>query len=258
MGRIRTGSIELDEMLKGGFMPTDAVMIAGSAGTGKTTLALQYLVNGINQFGENGIYLSFEQMPDQIYRDAANFGWDLKRLEAEGKFRIVLTSPNVLLAEGGENLLDEIIKEIGAKRVAVDSLSHFAMFIGEDKLRLEAYKLVCFFKAKGVSSLYLWEAPQLMGTSFAVTEVGMSFLVDCIVLLRTVEINSTLRKGLVILKMRGSDHDKRLREYEITSSGMKVFAPFDQYQGLMTGSPTRIASEKFKEMFTTVAKGKNR
>ncbi len=254
MTRVRTGSVELDEMLKGGFMPTDAVMIAGSAGTGKTTLALQYLVNGITQFGENGIYLSFEQMPDQIYRDAAAFGWDLKKLEEEGKFRIVLTSPNVLLAGGGETLLDEMIKEIGAKRIAIDSLSHFAMFIGEDKLRLEAYRLVCFVKARGLSSLYLWEAPQLIGASFSVTEVGMSFLVDCIVLLRTVEIDSALRKGLVILKMRGSDHDKRLREYEITASGMKVFAPFNQYQGLMTGSPTKVASEKFKEMFSTVAK----
>jgi circadian clock protein KaiC len=255
MPRIRTGIPEFDEMLRGGFMPSDAVMIAGSAGTGKTTLALQYVVNGITKFGENGIYLSFEQMPDQIYRDAASFGWDLRKLEEEGRFRVILSSPNVLFGEGGENLLEEMIKEIGAKRIAIDSLSHLSMFVNEEKLRLEAYRLICFLKAKGLSSLNLWEAPQLMGTSFSVTEVGMSFLVDCIVMLRTVEIESAIRKGLVILKMRGSDHDKRLREYEITSTGMKVFAPFDQYQGLLTGSPTRIASEKFKEMFSTVAKG---
>jgi circadian clock protein KaiC len=252
---MRTGIPEFDEMLRGGFMPTDAVMIAGAAGTGKTTLALQYLVNGITKFGENGIYLSFEQMPDQIYRDAGGFGWDLKKLEEQGKFRLFLSSPNILLSEGGENLLDEMIKEIGAKRIAVDSLSHMTLYVPEDKLRLEAYRLVCFLKARGVSALYLWEAPQLAGASFSFSELGMSFLVDSIVHLRTVEIESTLRKGLVILKMRGSDHDKRLREYEITSSGMKVFAPFEQYQGLFTGSPTKIASERFKEMFTTVAKG---
>lgn len=255
MARIRTGIPEFDEMLSGGFMPSDAVMVAGSAGTGKTTLALQYIVNGITKFGENGIYLSFEQMPDQIYRDAGSFGWDLKKLENEGKFRVVLSSPNVLFAEGGENLLDEIIKEVGAKRIAIDSLSHLTMFVSEEKMRLESYRLVCFLKARGVSALYLWEAPQLMGTAISVTEVGMSFLVDCIVALRTVEIESEIRKGLVVLKMRGSDHDKRLREYEITSTGMKVFSPFDQYQGLMTGSPTRIGSERFKELFSTAAKG---
>lgn len=241
MSRIGTGSPELDEMLKGGFMPTDAVMIAGSAGTGKTTMALQYLVNGISKSGENGIYVTFEQMPDQIYRDAASFGWDLKKLEEEGKFRLVLTSPNVLLDGGVESLLGDMIKEVGAKRIVVDSLSHFAMFIGEDKLRLEAYRLVCFVKAKGLSSLYLWEAPQLMGTSFSVTEIGMSFLVDSIVLLRTVEIESELRKGLVILKMRGSDHDKRLREYEITSNGIKVRSMFSGYEGIMSGSARKVA-----------------
>ena len=62
-------------------MQKDIAMLAGSAGTGKTTLGLQFLVNGINKYGENGIYVTFEELPDQIYRDAANFGWDLKKLE---------------------------------------------------------------------------------------------------------------------------------------------------------------------------------
>ena len=82
--RVRTGIADFDAMLSGGFMRGDAVMLAGSAGSGKTTIALQYLVNGI-AMGEPGIYLTFEQMPDQIYRDALNFGWDLRKLESEGK-----------------------------------------------------------------------------------------------------------------------------------------------------------------------------
>lgn len=72
--RVRTGITEFDAMLKGGFLQGDAVMLAGSAGSGKTTIALQYLVNGI-AMGEPGIYLTFEQMPEQIYRDALSFGW---------------------------------------------------------------------------------------------------------------------------------------------------------------------------------------
>ncbi|TMI58425.1 hypothetical protein E6H18_02625, partial [Candidatus Bathyarchaeota archaeon] len=63
--RVRTGIVELDEMLRGGFMKGDAVMVAGSAGCGKTTLALQYLVNGV-KLGEAGLYVTFEEMPDQI------------------------------------------------------------------------------------------------------------------------------------------------------------------------------------------------
>jgi len=94
MARQKTGIVELDEMLHGGFMEPDAVMIAGSAGTGKTTLALEHIVNGATKYGEHGIYLTFEQLPDQLYRDAENFGWNLRQLEEEDKLRVVCTSPN--------------------------------------------------------------------------------------------------------------------------------------------------------------------
>jgi circadian clock protein KaiC len=236
-------------MLRGGFMEGDSVLVAGSAGSGKTTLALQYLVNGIEKYGENGVYLTFEQMPDQIYRDAKNFGWDLRRLENEDKFRIICTSPDILLESQGENLLDEVISDIHPSRVVIDSISHMEMFIPKGDLRKEAYRLVSFLKAKGMSSLLVWEAGQMMGSSFTITEVGLSFLVDCIVALRPVEIESSVRKALVILKMRGSDHDKQLRQFEITPSGLKIESPFSNYEGVMTGAPRRVASEKFVELF---------
>ncbi len=247
--RVKTGIPELDEMLRGGFMEGDAVLVAGSAGSGKTTLALQYLVNGIVKFGEPGVYVTFEQMPDQIYRDAKNFGWGLRKMEDQDLFRLVCTSPDLLLESRGENLLDEVINEIHPRRIVIDSLSHLEMFVEKKDLRKEAYRLVSYLKTKGMSSLLIWEAGQMTGTSFSVTEVGLSFLVDCIVALKPVEIESTVRKALVILKMRGSDHDKQLRQFQITSAGIKIESAFSNYEGVMTGSPRRIASEKFMELF---------
>lgn len=247
-GRVKSGVAEFDEMLRGGFMEGDAVLLAGSAGSGKTTLALQYLVNGINKYGEPGVYVTFEQMPDQIYRDAKNFGWDLKKLEDQDKFRLICTSPNLLLETEGENLLDEVIRDIQPKRIVIDSLSHLEMFVEQKSIRREAYRLVSFLKTKGMSSLLIWESGQLAGNAFNVTEIGLSFLVDCIVALRPVEIESSLRKALVILKMRGSDHDKQLREFEITPSGVKITAPFSNYEGIISGSPRKIASDKFFEL----------
>lgn len=247
-GRVKTGISELDEMLHGGFMEGDSVLIAGSAGSGKTTLALQYLVNGIVKDGEPGVYITFEQMPDQIYRDAKSFGWDLHKLEDQNKFRLICTSPDILLESSGENLLDDVLKEIEPKRVAIDSLSHLAMFIDKKDLRKEAYRLISFLKTKGLSSVLIWESAQNSPNQFNVTDMNLSFLVDCVIALKPVEIESSIRKAMVILKMRGSDHDKHLREFEITGNGVKITSAFSNYEGLITGNPRRVASEKFLEL----------
>lgn len=256
--RVSTGIAGLDEMLHGGFMPLDAVMVAGSAGTGKTTLSLQYLYNGATKYNEPGIYLTFEQLPDQIYRDSGNFGMDLRTLEKENKLRIVMTSPDILIQEGGEQILEDVIKEVGARRIVVDSLSHLEMYVGQDEIRKQAYRLVMYMKTRGLSGVYLWEAPQLMGQTTSITEVGLSFVLDSIIFLRQVEIESAIRRAMVILKMRGSDHDNHLREYQITSRGIRVESAFAEYQGLMSGNPTRVASEKFRQLFSDAAKGKKR
>jgi len=246
--RVKTGIVELDEMLRGGFMPGDAVMVAGSAGSGKTTLGLQYLFNGV-KLGEPGIYVTFEELPDQIYRDANNFGWDLRKMEEEGKFRVICTSPSLMLESGDGSLLEDVFREVQPQRLVIDSLSHLEMFVKKDDMRMEAYRMISYLKTRGISSILLWESPQISGGSFSVTDVGLSFLVDCIVALKPVEIESSMRKALVILKMRGSDHDKRLREFEITPAGIKIESAFTNYEGIISGSPRKVASEKFMELF---------
>src|SRR5207245_9404633 len=131
-GRVKTGIVERDEMLRGRFMPGDSLMLAGSAGTGKTTLALQYLVNGV-KLGEPGIYVTFEELPDQIYRDAKNFGWDLRKMEEQDKFRVICTSPSLMLESGSDSLLDDVLRDIKRRRFVLVSLSHLEMFVKQVK-----------------------------------------------------------------------------------------------------------------------------
>jgi len=236
-------------------------MVAGTAGSGKTTLGLQYLVNGATKYGENGIYVTFEQLPDQLYRDALGFGWDLRALEEQDKMRVVCTSPDVFLASGrkGKNLLDPYIGEVQARRIVIDSMSHVAMYVDDKDLRKETYRLIMYLKTQGLSSLLLFEAPQLIGAVGPLTDAGTSFLVDSIILLKPVEIESSIRKVVGILKMRGSDHDKNLREYEITSDGIVVGSSLSGYEGIMSGSPRKLqtvemAAERFSKSFTGKAR----
>jgi circadian clock protein KaiC len=243
-------------MLSGGFMDKDAVMLAGSAGAGKTTLALQYLVNGAVLYGESGIYVTFEQLPDQIYRDAASFGWDLRKLEEDNKLRIICTSPDLLLtSDSGEGLLDIPISQIRPRRIVIDSLSHLQMFIKEADFRLEVYRLISHLKTKSLSSILLWETPQMMGQLNSISDMGMSFLVDSILLLKPVEIDSSIRRAIVILKMRGSNHDKMLREYYIDSArGFVVQSPFDNFEGILTGSAHRSGESQFVKSMVSFGK----
>jgi circadian clock protein KaiC len=115
-----------------------------------------------------------------------------------------------------------------------------------------------YFKTKGLSSISIWEAPQTAGQTFSVAEAGMSFLVDCIVLLRFVEIESFLRKALTILKMRGSDHDKTLREFKITSQGIKLAAPFSGYEAITSGVPRKTMTEEAARAWAKAFAGKPR
>ena len=236
-------------MLHGGFLKGDAVLLSGSAGTGKTTLALQFLVNGALRGEENGVYLTFEQLPTQIYRDAQNFGWDLQGLEEKDKLRIVCTSPELLIEDdGGEVVLADPIREIHPRRIVVDSISYLAMYTRDEELRKELYRLIMLLKARGLSSVLIRETS--VGETGFLSDAS-SFLVDCIIMLKQVEIESSIRKVLGVLKMRGSDHDKRLREYGIGSSGIEVSGSISNYEGLMSGSAHRSVTEEAASNWAT-------
>jgi circadian clock protein KaiC len=257
MIRAKTGIEDFDEMLGGGLMRNDAVMVAGPAGSGKTTLGLEFLVNGITEYGENGLYVTFEEMPDQIYRDALNMGWDLRKLEEQDKLRIICTSPNLITASGKDgNILDDSIRLTNAKRIVVDSLSHLEMFVDGKQFRAEAYRLIMYLKRKGLTSLLVWEAPQMVGQTFGVADDGLSFLVDSVIVFRFVEINSEMRRVLGVVKMRGSNHDKRLREFTISSAGLNLNSIFEGYEGVSTGSPHKSTEGKMLEFFNLASKKK--
>jgi circadian clock protein KaiC len=263
--RAPTGITAFDLMLNGGFMKGDSVLVTGAAGTGKTNMALQFLYNGVVKFGENGIYVTFEEMPDQIYRDALSIGMDLEKLESENKLRVISTSPEIL-AKNRDLVFDpSFAPNKKVERVVVDSISYFGLLLAEgmagnsgNNIRDETYSLIRYLKTKGITSLLIHEA-QSSSTSSEMTmiqnngggihESGLSFLADCVVVLKYVEIESAIRRALAILKMRGSDHNKLLREVRITSAGFDVGDSFEQWEGVLSGTPRKSFGAKVSKAF---------
>jgi circadian clock protein KaiC len=247
--RVKTNIKGLDQMLRGGFLPQTANLVEGPPGTGKSTLGMQFIYNGILHHNEPGLIVTFEEFPQQYYDDAAGFGWDFRKLEREGKLRVIMTSPEVsrsdLESVGGT--IETLARKMGARRILVDSISHFDQ-LTEDPIELRglAYGFINALKREGLTSILTRESPALLGGDEG--ESGIAFVVDSYILLRYVELESAIRKALLVLKLRGSDHAKDIRQYEITSQGIDIMSKFEGREGIMSGSPRRMA-DAFVEAF---------
>ncbi|NPV07364.1 MAG: ATPase [Anaerolineae bacterium] len=242
-GRVRTGVPGLDEMLGGGFLPQSCNLIEGAPGTGKSTLGLQFIYAGAMFYDEPGIVLTFEQFPQAFYRDAHSLGWDLADLERRHMLRVLMTSPEVGLADlqtvGGR--VERLVREIDARRIMVDSISRLeGLAQGRSQLRGLQYGFINALRREGITAVLISEGPSLLGGGDRAVD-DLAFVVDSYVLLRYVEIDSAIHRALTVVKMRGSDHAKDIRQYEITSEGIRIQSRFRGREGILSGSPHRMA-----------------
>jgi circadian clock protein KaiC len=235
--RIATGVAGLDTMLHGGFVPESSILLRGAPGTGKTTLAFHYLLHGAKQ-GQAGLFISFEEFPKSLYRDAASVGWNLTEYEKAGSLKMMFTSPEVLLASlsNPDSPLMKTLMTANIQRVALDSLTHFTRLTSDTyELRNIYLSVVNAFRREGITAMFLGEE---MRSDFTANEKGrLSFVVDCIVLLRYLEIESAVQRAMLVLKMRSSDHDKAIRSYTISTGGIQVGDALEGRTGLLSGIP---------------------
>ena len=238
--RVTTGIKGLDDMLDGGFLPGSMVLVRGAPGTGKTLMALQFLVHGATKCAEPGLLISFEQFPNSLYRDAEALGWDLKELEASGKLHQVFTSPEVFLAslESPDGCLNRLLLDASVRRLVLDSVTHFDRLTRDvQELRRIYASVANGLRREGVTAMLLGEEGR--AEYRRADKGGLSFIVDAIVLLRYVEIESAMQRAIMVLKMRGSNHAKEIRRFEIGPGGLAVADAFEGREALLSGIPYR-------------------
>lgn len=223
--RVKSGVNGFDELIQGGFERESIVLVVGASGTGKTILSMQFLYNGASLYNEPGVFLSFEEDKNQLYRQANQFGWDFDKLEKEDKFRLLTFKPHQItkiLEEGGGQIRDAL-SEVKAKRIVVDSITAYGLLFRDEYKRRE--KILEFFnmlRKWGVTSLVICEDdPEVVEKE----EGGIGFISDAVV---SLYYDQDKEKGirihsLEILKMRGTKHTNKVCAINFEKDGVTVY-----------------------------------
>lgn len=225
-----TGIQGLDYLLNGGFPTGASILLEGLPGTGKTNLSMQFLYNGAVKYDEPGMYITFEELPGQIYKEMKAFGWDIPALERENKMRVLCISPQVLLEqmETQNGLFEQMIREIDCKRIAIDSVSLFQL--GDESVetkRKTLYKLRNILRKFNLTSLLIQEqtAVEDPETSY------INYIVDGVIRLSLKDYKEHYRKRtLEVLKMRGRKIVEGEHIYRITDQGIHLLPAFSMVE----------------------------
>lgn len=236
--RVTSGNDRLNKMCGGGFFRDSIVMISGATGTGKTLITTEFIAGGVAT-GERCLLFAYEESREQLFRNANGWGRDFERMEADGRLKVVCKYPEVAGLEDHLVRMKRAIEQFRPNRVAVDSLSALERISTLKGFREFVIALTSFIKHQEIAGLFTATTPTLNGGS-SITQTHISTITDTIILLRYVETFGEMRRGITVLKMRGTAHDKQIREFLIDGTGMHIDQPFKTMTGILAGNLTHV------------------
>jgi circadian clock protein KaiC len=235
--KVPIGVERLDEMMGGGIRRTDATALMGPSGCGKTVLSLHYIARGLED-GERCLYISFQETQDQLLAKTASFGMDMEEALSSGRLMIHHVPQGRLDLDAIGTVLRKELATGSIGRVVFDSLAEMVLAAREGH-RFPAYAraLMSIIRDAGASVLITSETTTL-GPELEATG-GLSFLFQNVLLLRYIEIESEIRRALVVIKMRDSSHVKGLVQFEIDDTGFRVMEKLEDITGILGWSALR-------------------
>lgn len=244
--RITSGNARLDTMCGGGYFRDSIILVTGATGCGKTLMTTEFIAGGVRQ-GERCLLLAFEESRDQLFRNAIGWGVDFDRMEKDGLLQVDCSYPESAGLEDHLVRMKATIDRFQPNRLAVDSLSALERVSSLKGYREFVIGLTSFIKHHEIAGLFTATTPTLIGGN-SVTEAHISTITDSIILLRYVEMFGEMRRGITVLKMRGSMHDKEIREFTIDGSGMHVGNPFRNVTGILSGFPHQLPADELARL----------
>jgi len=242
--RISSGIPRLDTMLSGrGYFRGSTVLVSGTAGTGKTSIASQF-VEAACKRGERVLFFTFEESAEQLVRNMRSIGIDLEPWLKKGLLRFHATRPTHYGLETHLTTSIKLINSFEPAIVVLDPINAFVSGQNQTEVKAMLLRLVDFLKMKGITAFFtnLTSADE----NIEVTDVYISSLIDTWLLLRDIEFGGERNKGLYVLKSRGMEHSNQIREFKLTNHGIDLLDVYVGPGGVLTGS-ARLSQESRDE-----------
>lgn len=237
-----SGLKELDALVGGGLDSGTSTLFLGPAGTGKSTLAIQYVYAAAER-GEKAAIFAFEESISTLLLRTASVGMNIKKHMDSGMISIVKIDPAQL--SPGE-FADEIRKSVlnkGCKVVAIDSLNGYLHAMPQEQfLILQLHELLGFLSSQGIATLMVLAQQGLMGNMMN-TPIDLTYLADTVIITRYFELKGAVHKAVSVIKQRSGLHESTIRELALTKNGLVVGKPLTNFKGVLTGVPEFFESK---------------
>lgn len=222
--RVKTGVEGLDDLIDGGVIKGEVILLAGSTGSGKTIFSSQFIYNGATLYNEKGVYATFEEDETSLKRNMEKLGLDFNRLEQEGKVKVVgLQAMKDIGLNANLDYILKIVNELKAERLVVDSLTAFLIGTGEKfEYRTLMHLFYKILKKLGCTTIMTCSVP----AGFNTLGLGIEeFIADSVIVLENIMVDAELKTRFLIRKMRGTGHSRKYHDVIINENGLKI-VPF--------------------------------